>query len=102
MVVDYVRIQLGHCLGLLSGFGSKRRAEHGLIFGRALTYFDAGHTTDMALINIQDLITKAIDTSTFSIGIFLDLAKAFDTVDHRILLKKLEYYGIRGTPLLWF
>ena len=64
--------------------------------------FRTGHTTDMALINIQDLITKAIDTSTFSIGIFLDLAKAFDTVDHRILLKKLEYYGIRGTPLLWF
>ena len=57
------------------------------------------NTTDMALINIQDLITKAIDINTFSIGIFLDLAKAFDTVGHRILLKKLKYYRIRGISL---
>src|SRR6218665_3900001 len=64
--------------------------------------FRPGYSTDMALINIQDLITEAIDTKKFAIGIFLDLAKAFDKVDHKILLKKLEFYGIRGTPLLWF
>src|SRR6218665_2774396 len=57
----------------------------------------------MALLNIHDLITKAIDTSKFSIGIFLDLAKAFDTVDHTILIQKLEHYGVRGIPLYpWF
>src|SRR6218665_1052488 len=61
-----------------------------------------GHSTDMALINIHDVITKAIDTSKFSIGIFLDLAKAFDTVDHTILTQKLEHYGVRGIPLTWF
>src|SRR6218665_2197167 len=43
--------------------------------------FRPGHSTDMALLNIHDLITEAIDTSKFSIGIFLDLANAFDTVD---------------------
>ena len=64
--------------------------------------FRAGHSTSMSLINIQEKITQAIENNEFSIGIFLDLAKAFDTVDHKILLSKLEIYGIRGTPLKWF
>jgi len=42
----------------------------------------------MALVNIQDLITEAIDANKYSVGVFLDFAKAFDTVDHTLLLKK--------------
>lgn len=64
--------------------------------------FRSGHSTDMALVNIQDLITEAIDTNKHSVGVFLDLAKAFDTVNHQILIKKLQHYGIRGKPLTWF
>ena len=64
--------------------------------------FRPGHSTSMSLVNIQDKITQAIDKKEYSIGIFLDLTKAFDTVDHVILLKKLETYGIRGIPLFWF
>jgi hypothetical protein len=64
--------------------------------------FRSGHSTAMSLINIQDKITEAIDKNEFSIGLFLDLTKAFDTVNHNILIKKLESYGIRGIPLSWF
>jgi hypothetical protein len=44
----------------------------------------------------------SIDRREFAVGIFLDLSKAFDTVNHNILLDKLNYYGIRGLSLDWF
>jgi len=56
----------------------------------------------MALLDMEDRISRAIDNNEYSVGIFLDLAKAFDTVDHAILLKKMSNYGIRGTQLKWF
>ena len=56
----------------------------------------------MSLLDIQDQISKAIDNNEFSIGIFLDLAKAFDTVNHKILIAKLEHYGVRNIALDWF
>lgn len=43
-----------------------------------------------------------MDKNEYSLGVFLDLAKAFDTVDHRILLAKMQHYGIRGNALDWF
>src|SRR6218665_3180870 len=64
--------------------------------------FRKHHSTEMALIKIQDMITKAIDNKKHSLGIFIDLAKAFYTVDHSILIKKLNNYGVRGVPLEWF
>ena len=56
----------------------------------------------MALLNIMGEISVEMDNRKYSIGICLDLSKAFDTVDHNILLKKLEIYGIRGTALKRF
>ena len=50
----------------------------------------------MALFSLTEEIRKALDNSNFACGIFIDLQKAFDTVDHHILLSKLEHYGIRG------
>ena len=43
-----------------------------------------------------------LDNKRFSCGILIDLQKAFSTVNHRILLSKLEHYGIRGNELEWF
>ena len=60
------------------------------------------HSTTHALIDLTEDVRKAIDNNTFSCGVFIDLQKAFDTVDHNILLKKLEHYGIRGIANDWF
>ena len=54
------------------------------------------HSTTLALIEITDKLKENIDIGNYAMGIFLDLTKAFDTVDHDILLQKLNSYGIRG------
>ena len=53
----------------------------------------------MALLKLTDKISKKLNNKQYSIGIFLDFSKAFDTINHDILINKLSYYGIRGTAL---
>ena len=62
----------------------------------------SSHSTERAILCIIDKIQKAIDDRSISCGIFLDFSKAFDTVNHEILNKKLEYYGIHGVAKDWF
>ena len=61
--------------------------------------FRKGRSSYMALNLLVDKLHKAIDERKYTVGIFLDLSKAFDTLNHSILLDKLNYYGIRGTAL---
>ena len=59
-------------------------------------------STVHAIINLIDSIDNAFDQNKYACGVFTDLKKAFDTVDHEILLKKLWHYGIRGIANDWF
>ena len=64
--------------------------------------FRPSHSASMALLDLYDKLSENIENRKYVIGIFIDLQKAFDTVNHDILLKKLHHYGIRGIALKWF
>ena len=59
------------------------------------------YSTNHALLSITEKIRSYLDNKTFACGVFVDLEKAFDTVNHKILLSKLEHYGIRGRSNSW-
>ena len=63
--------------------------------------FRTNRSTSQALLESIERITEATDNQQYAIGIFIDLKKAFDTINHSILLNKLEKIGIRGIALKW-
>ena len=86
-----------------------------IIYKRTITFFKSheilsnsqfgfreNHNTTHALLSLIEKVGHAIDKSSHLIGLFLDYSKAFDTINHDILLKKLNHYGVRGKALEWF
>ena len=63
--------------------------------------FREKYSTKLSLINLVNHLLQQIDDNNNSIGIFIDFMKAFDTINHEILISKLQHYGIRGQPLSW-
>ena len=64
--------------------------------------FRSGHSCESAICELVGTIAKNQEEGLHTIGLFIDLSKAFDTLDHKILLQKLHKYGIRGVCLDWF
>ena len=81
----------------LLNFINKHKIFNKLQFG-----FSNNHSTFMALVILVENLVNALDNGKCAVGIFLDFQKAFDTVDHGILLDKLYCYGIRDIAHEWF
>ena len=64
--------------------------------------FQSRYSTNDAIVQLIDKIFHSFEKEQFTLGVFIDLSKAFDTVDHSILLKKLKFYGITDKNLAWF
>ena len=81
----------------LSNFLDINNLIYSLQFG-----FRPKYSTTHALINLTESIRQSLDEGNFSCAIFVDLQKAFNAVDHKVLLHKLEHYGIPGICHVWF
>lgn len=64
--------------------------------------FRSGHSTEHASIELVDRILNIMESGDVPLGIFMDLSKAFDTLDHQILLHKLKHHGVAGSSLELF
>ena len=86
----FERVIQTRLLGFLKRQGSLLVSQYG---------FRRGHSTYMAILDMVENIRQAWEDGEHCLGVFIDFRKAFDTVDHSILLGKLEHLGIRGLPL---
>ena len=103
---NYRPISLLPCFSKLIETCAAERLYSFLSNSHVLSNFQFGfrpkHCTTHAMLHLQDKVRLTIEKNKFCIGIFMDLSKAFDVVNHNILIFKLQYSGVRGTPLKWF
>ena len=78
-------------------FANKHKLLYSYQFG-----FRERYSTSLAMIYLVDKISQSLDDGHYVLRLYLDSTKAFDTVNHQILLQKLQHYGIRRVVLKWF
>ena len=76
-------------------------SENSILYEKQFV-FQTSHSTEHAILLLVNQLYQSFDENKFTFGIFIDLKKAFDTVDHKFLTKKPELYGIKGCNLRWF
>ena len=86
----FEKVMQSRLLSFLKKQGSILASQYG---------FRRGHSTYMAILDMVENIRQAWENNEHCLGVFIDFRKAFDTVDHSILIGKLEHLGIRGLPL---
>ena len=87
------KIIYSHVYTFLNESGQIYKSQYG---------FRSKHSCEHVIAELVGKIVKGKEKSEHTIAIFLDLSKAFDTLEHETLFKKLEIYGIRGVALNWF
>ena len=75
--------------------------ENNLLYNKQFG-FQKEHSTDHANVYFPDQIYKMFNKNIYTLGAFIDLPKSFDTVNHKILLRKLSHHGIKNKSLNWF
>ena len=63
--------------------------------------FSPNYSTSTAFADVLNYVTAALDKQMVAVALFIDVSKTFDSLDHNILLKKIEHYGVRGVALNW-
>ena len=78
----------------------KHLKNNNLLFDKQFR-FQLNNSIEHAILQLVNDISGSFERGEYTLGIFIDLSKAFDTADHEILISKLEYYGITGKTLKW-
>ena len=80
----------------------KKGDEHDFNNYRPISLLPSIYSTELALNDLVDRIYSQLDEKKIPVAIFMDLSKAFDTIDHEILITNMEHYGIKNLDSQWF
>ena len=90
---DKVNVSNYRPISILPAFSKENKKQFG---------FQRNNSTEHTILQLTRDVTSSLEKGKDTLGVFIDLSKAFGTVNHQILIKKLQYYGIEGTALEWF